>query len=409
MRYLVANMCDYLISYIKEVFLMTNCLQPLFDLVRDSGKILLKWLFDGWLDPYQIDLDYFFKACNIKNSLGEYPKVVKKNKTVFISTIPVGLNLDTFKRYQEAMEIYVNNKVKLEVSSGWLRVEIITKQLPEVIEYKSQKRASSYIKFDIGESFGGVVTLNLKENPHTYIVGVTGSGKSIMTKVILTSLIDLYKPSELELYLADLKMVELNLFRNVKHCKKFVYTVEDTNELIADLLEETKKRYDLFMKSEVTSIFEYNKLPGIKKLKYQVLFIEEIVMLLEDKNKSAMKLLKQLIAISRASGCYVFLTTQRPSNDIVDNVVKANINNRIVLKCEDKKNSIVALDEDGAEKLRGNGHGYLKNGSNIQEFQGYFITDEQTKECINKHKKKEPNKPVNNNESLCDMSFLDKL
>ena len=181
------------------------------------------------------------------------------------------------------------------------------------------------------------------------------------------------------------------------------------NELIADLLEETKKRYDLFMKSEVTNIFEYNKLPGVKKLKYQVLFIEEIVMLLEDKNKSAMKLLKQLIAISRASGCYVFLTTQRPSNDIVDNVVKANINNRIVLKCEDKKNSIIALDEEGAEKLRGNGHGYLKNGSNIQEFQGYFITDEQTKECINKHKKKEPNKPVINNESLNDMSFLDKI
>lgn len=60
------------------------------------------------------------------------------------------------------------------------------------------------------------------------------------------------------------------------------------------------------MENEVTNIFEYNKLKGVKKLKYQVLYIEEIVMLLEDKNKSAMKLLKQLIAISRASGCYVF-------------------------------------------------------------------------------------------------------
>ena len=81
---------------------------------------------------------------------------------------------------------------------------------------------------------------------------------------ILTSLVTTYKPSELELYLADPKRVELNLFRNTKHCKKFVYEIQDITELIADLLAETNKRYDLFMKYEVTNIFEYNKLKGEK-------------------------------------------------------------------------------------------------------------------------------------------------
>lgn len=149
------------------------------------------------------------------------------------------------------------------------------------------------------------------------------------------------------------------------------------------------------MENEVTNIFEYNKLKGVKKLKYQVLYIEEIVMLLEDKNKSAMKLLKQLIAISRASGCYVFLTTQRPDNTVIDNIVKANINNRIVLKCEDRKNSVVALDEEGAEKLRGNGHGFIKNGANIEEFQGYFITDDQVKDYTLKYQNKGTSKSLN--------------
>ena len=211
-----------------------------------------------------------------------------------------------------------------------------------------------------------------------------------MTKNILTNLINLYSPQQLELYLCDLKRVELNLFSRVKHCKKFVYTVEDTTEVIADLLEETNRRYDLFMEHDVTNIFEYNKLPNVKKLKYQVLFLEEIVLLLEDKKKSAMKLLKQLIAISRASGLYVFLTTQRPSNDVIDNVVKANTNNRIVFKCEDKKNSIVALDRVGAETLRGRGHAFIKRGANIEEFQGYNITDNQVKEVTRKYISKEP-------------------
>lgn len=405
---------------------MSNALQPIFDLCWESGRIFFTWLFDGWIET-KIDLDDFFIAANIKNALGEYPKVVKNKKTVFIVEIPTGLNLDSFKRHQEALEIYLNNRVKIENSSGWLRIEIL-KELPEVVEYEMQKRTAATIKFNIGKSLDKTMTLDLKENPHTYVVGTTGSGKSVMTKVILTNLVTQYRPNELELYLCDLKMVELNLFRNLQHTKKFVYTVDDTTEVISDLLEETRKRYDLFMKNEVTDIFSYNKLPGVKKLKYQVLYIEEIVMLLEDKNKSAMKLLKQLIAISRASGCYVFLTTQRPDNTIIDNVVKANINNRIVLKTEDKKNSVVALDEEGAEKLRGNGHGYLKNGSKIEEFQGYFIADKQVKEYISKYLNKGASKSLvyskdklqgkqNKNtlkanekvEKLSDMSFLDKL
>lgn len=263
-------------------------------------------------------------------------------------------------------------------------LEEILPSLPEKINYKLPKRDKREgIYIPLGQTFKNkLITLDLEENPMSYIVGTTGSGKSVMTKVILTTLIANYRASELEIYLADLKRVELNLFRRVKHCKKFVYTVEDTTELIADLLEETNKRYDLFMKHEVTNIFEYNKLPGVTKLKYQVLFVEEIVMLLEDKKKNAMKLLKQLIAISRASGLYIFLTTQRPSNDVIDNVVKANINNRIVFKCEDSKNSIVALDTSGAENLKGHGHGILKRGSNLEEFQGYFITDTEVKKLI---------------------------
>ena len=142
-------------------------------------------------------------------------------------------------------------------------------------------------------------------------------------------------------------------------------------------------------------------------------------MLLEDNKKKAMKLLKRLIAISRASGLYVFLTTQRPSNDIIDNVVKANINNRIVFKCEDSKNSIVALDQEGAETLRGRGHGFIKRGADIQEFQGYNITDNQVKEVTRKYISKEPIKersgvsiatvaaaPIENKNEL-DLSFLD--
>ena len=343
------------------------------------------------------DLDYFFKTVSLKNKLNEYPMIINSSENSYVVKVPTGLNIKDFQKIQSSLEIYLNYPINFKLDNEYLKItKADNKQLENNIPYSQYKRTTSHIEFTIGKSIDSILKLDLKENPHSYIVGTTGSGKSVMTKVILSNLVSLYGANELELYLCDLKRVELNLFRNVRQCKKFVYTVSDTTEVIADLLEETNRRYDLFMEHEVTSIFEYNKLPNVKKLKYQVLYVEEIVMLLEDKKKQAMKLLKQLIAISRASGCYVFLTTQRPSNDVIDNVVKANINNRIVLKCEDSKNSIVALDKEGAENLKGNGHGILKRGSELVEFQGYFISDDEVKKIIKPFiKPKKENKNIN--------------
>ena len=358
-----------------------NLLAPLINSIWDCGALIINKL----IKP-RFDLEKYFKTIEMKNKQEVYPTRVAKYKgdkgEVEKFSIPIGFNVDDFIKEKENIESQLNKKVEIRYKNKYIEIETIDIELPKIVKYMQPKRTKDSICIPIGVSLTDSVWIDLKENPHSYIVGTTGSGKSVCTKGILTSLITMYKPSELEIYLGDLKRVELNLFANVKHCKRFVYTVEDVTELIADLLEETNKRYDLFMEHGVTSIFEYNKLEGVKKLKYQVLYLEEIVMLLEDGKKRAMKLLKQLIAISRASGLYVFITTQRPSNDIIDNCVKANINNRIVFKTEDIKNSIVALDKEGAEALEGKGHGLLKQGANITEFRSYFIEDEEVKELM---------------------------
>lgn len=402
---------------------MANILEPLADAVYSYCR----WTYNVWFGNDNFDFNKYFKIVKLCNKEEQYPKLIKtydgKLGRVYLFNIPIGISIKDFEKHQEGIQAQLKVKVSIRYKGAFIEVETIEKTLADKIDYSLPRRIKDHIYFPIGESLEDKIYLDLKENPHSYIVGTTGSGKSVMTKNILTNLVNLYKPHELELYLCDLKRVELNLFSKVKHCKKFVYTVEDTTETIADLLEETNRRYDLFMDNDVTNIFEYNKLPGVKKLKYQVLFIEEIVLLLEDKKKNAMKLLKQLIAISRASGCYVFLTTQRPSNDVIDNVVKANINNRIVFKCEDSKNSIVALDQEGAESLGGKGEGLLKQGANITHFRGYFITDDQVKEYIKPYIQYKPKKiehkeiqvekkekiDENRFEKITDLSFLDKI
>lgn len=106
--------------------------------------------------------------------------------------------------------------------------------------------------------------------------------------------------------------------------------------------------------------------------------------------------------------------------------------NRIVFRMEDSKNSIIALDSEGAEELEGKGHGILKIGANKTEFRGYNITDNQVYQYTKKHIKKpskqsenkKPNKCISNKiksntkesseykkntDKITDLSFLDKL
>lgn len=297
--------------------------------------------------------------------------------------------------------------------------KITQKEIKKFIPYKLKETSKDSLFVYIGKGVNGDIYLNLKENPNSFIVGTTGSGKSVCTKSIITSIVNNYSSNQLDLFLCDLKRVELNLFRNLKHTKKFAYRIDDVVETIKDVLYECENRYDLFMKRNVTNIFEYNKL-DCKRLKFQILFIEEVVLLLQDTKKEGMRYLKQLLSICRACGIYVFITTQRPSADIIDSVVKANINNRITFKVEDEKNSIICLDSEGAELLEGKGHGIIKIGSYKEEFRGYYISDNECKKLIEPYIIKEELKTtskqigfIENKDGsptqLEDLSFLDKL
>ena len=150
-------------------------------------------------------------------------------------------------------------------------------------------------------------------------------------------------------------------------------------------------------------------------------------------------MLRKLASLSRASSQFIFLSCQRPDNTVIDNVFKANVGNRLCFRTEDSKNSIVILDREGAELLKGNGNGIYKTGAKDTEFQGYFIKDEDIKKYIKKYEvnkraeapkvapetsnKKEcenikkapdikdiPRAKTNiNSNKIYDLSFLDKL
>lgn len=412
-----------------------NILTPIVDAIWNYCK----WTYDVWFGDDSFNFDVFFDSVGLKNKLDEKPKLLDKhkqeNKNVYIFSIPDGLSLSSFEKYKEAMEQQLNNKIDIKYENKRIIIDEITSKLksnyPYILPSKEDKEA---FRIPVGASIYGTEYIYPNDIPHTLISGTTGSGKSVCTKSILTSILNMFNQDEADVFLIDFKLVELNLFKKCKQVTKYVYETEEAVEVVADLLEECKRRYKLFQDANVTNLQEYNKKFPNKKLKHQFIFIEEFVMFSEE--KVGMKMLRKLASLSRASSQFIFLSCQRPDNTVIDNVFKANVGNRLCFRTEDSKNSIVILDREGAERLKGNGNGIYKTGAKDVEFQGYFIKDDDIKKYIkkyqvvkkakheetanikeNKNKKAPDIKDIpraktninKNSNKIYDLSFLDKL
>lgn len=417
-----------------------NIFTPFVNALVDVTKVTVDLLLQAFKIEPKFNIENFFKTVELKNKREVYPTQVKiynspKGYTYLVSC-PTGLGISDFEKYKEAIEIQVRHKVEIREREGYIEIEVIEKELPTTIDYVLPQRAKESIYIPFASSIEGEVYLDLKETPHTLCTGTTGGGKSITTKNIITSIVALY-PTEVNLHLIDFKVVELASFKNLKMTKCYVTEIEEAKEVIADLMNECKRRYKLFEQVGVTNIYDYNKkVPHDKKLKFDFIVIEEFVMLLQDKKKVAMSTLKTLASLSRASGQFLYITAQRFDNTVIDLVLRSVIGNRICHLVESENDSKLILDDVGAEKLRGNGHIIFKQGRYKTECQGYFITDNQIKNYTRKYilsryaknhlntPKSVPNTPIDkilDNEkeienranteaqTITDLSFLDNI
>jgi S-DNA-T family DNA segregation ATPase FtsK/SpoIIIE len=213
---------------------------------------------------------------------------------------------------------------------------------------------------------GEPVYLDLAKQPHLLIAGATGAGKSIFTSQLILSLSLLRSSEEMEFILADTKQLDLVLFKSLPHVSSVVTNVTDLRNTL-DLLrleyEERTKKMSGFCRNAA----EWNKMALGERMKYKILIIDEfadvvgadraLLAQIEKKYRpySIEDLVKRLAQVCRAVGIHIILATQRPSVKIIEGDLKANFPARIAFKLVSMQDSRVILDENGAEKLLGNG------------------------------------------------------
>jgi S-DNA-T family DNA segregation ATPase FtsK/SpoIIIE len=186
----------------------------------------------------------------------------------------------------------------------------------------------------------------------------------------------------------DPKMLELSVYTGIPHLGRPVVTKSNRAErVLTDLVREMENRYKKLANASVRNIEDFNKkqTDQEKKLPYIVVFVDELADLMMVSSQTKVEvLITRLAQMARAVGIHLILATQRPSVDVITGLIKANFPARIAFQVSSKVDSRTIIDQNGAEKLLGNGDMlYLATGQPEPiRIHGAWISSDETDQLV---------------------------
>lgn len=234
---------------------------------------------------------------------------------------------------------------------------------------------------------------------HSFIIGATGTGKSVLLHNIIIETISKYSPEDLQLYLLDCKLggVEFNRYKDVKHVRALLVDNSDIQvvlEILRDLSEQMKERGKALRDAGVQKIDDYNHShPGSKMSRIWVV-IDECHVLFEQHNSNDRKVRTEIIDIitkvateGRSQGVHLIMATQTLANTDIPTAILNNITDRYILNCAPVDAEKMWANSSRYINKLGQGDVYYHNISNAlpdTQFHTFYHTPKEAKERIDK-------------------------
>src|SRR5215211_5494715 len=288
----------------------------------------------------------------------------------------------------------------------------VTVKLRELLQSADWDSAKEHAKIPLAlgkDVYGKTIIADLAQMPHLLVAGTTGSGKSVCINSMIASILFRFTLKELQLIMIDPKVVELQVYANLPHLRYPVITDSKKVLLVLRaLIEEMEKRYKIFARVGVRNIIGFNARPAKKKdvdlpeesaeikvprddelkipdkMPYTVVIIDELADLMQTAPADVESAIARITQMARAAGIHIIVATQTPRADVITGVIKANIPSRIAFQVASKIDSRVILDENGADRLLGQGDMlYLPpSTSRLIRAQGVLVTDDEIRRLV---------------------------
>ena len=273
--------------------------------------------------------------------------------------------------------------VKLAYAKGKSRVLVYAvsagDDLPEVLKWKDSYLSPKSFVLVLGESYTGPVTVNLAHIPHILLGGSTGSGKSVLLKLLLMQALQ----KGAMVWIADFKggVDYPHIWGGL--CE-MVFTENDLLTTLDKLVHMLEQRKAAFRSVDCANLDEYNQKLGCCVPRY-IFACDEVAELLDrtgadsERKKFLAQVESRLSTIARqgrAFGIHLILATQRPDATIIPGQIKNNMDFRVCGRADNVLSQIILDNTSAAEQIPKDARGRFVTGDGTV-FQGYLFDEEQ--------------------------------
>lgn len=294
--------------------------------------------------------------------------------------IPLGEWEDKRARIETALDITI---AKMTWAEGRKLIRVYAvpakSDFPALLPWKDKYLSPESFVLVLGESLTGEVTVNLANIPHILLGGSTGSGKSVLLKLLLMQ--SLRKGAEV--YIADFKGgVD---FPKVWHQKcRMCFTEEDLLYTLGQLVAVLEYRKGRLAETGCKDLDTYNEVTG-ESLPRIVFACDEVAEMLDKtgRSKESKEVLAQvenklatLSRLGRAFGIHLILATQRPDANILPGQIKNNLDFRVCGRADNILSQIILDNTNAADQIPKDARGRFITGDGTV-FHAYMLDEKQ--------------------------------
>lgn len=328
------------------------------------------------------------QSIGLTNHAGMVPELLRKKRdkghprvTIWEfrnQSIPLAEWEDNRAAIEAALDISI---IKMTYGKGKSRVLVYAVpaqiDLPEILCWKDKYLSPDSFVLVLGESLLGPVTVNLAHIPHILLGGSTGSGKSVLLKLLLMQAMK----KGASVFIADFKGgVDFPPLwhRDCRIC----FEETDLLDLLTGLVTELERRKEIFRTVGCSNIDTYNKTTG-ENLQRLIFACDEVAEVLDKTGADAerKKLLAQIenrlstiARQGRAFGIHLILATQRPDATIIPGQIRNNMDFRVCGRADSVLSSIILDNTDAADLIPKDARGrFLLHDGTI--FQVYWFEE----------------------------------